>query len=522
MVRGVWWRARARPNRRLGKCPNPLPFPPSPARALTRSRFLPPRQVIYLKNQLEYDASIAAQLVGGGGGGASAFLPATRPSLTPTSPPQSSLLIGMSYICVLFGGYVADAFSGRARAVLGASTMYVVGLTLLTLSAHFNAANGDALYSQDRAFFFAANVLIALAAGGIKPNVSALGADQFDDFDSAGRPLNDKTVFFGWYYFFINVGALLAATVLVWVQTSGRWVLGFAIPTVVFGVALAAYIAGWRGYRKLPPGGPPLVRIAKTVACAARNRRQALPADPLDLYEADLDDCDPDAPTPLTHTPNLTWLDRAAIVPAGVSWPLLGDPPPSGFVPVSQVEETKQMLRLLPVWLTLLIWNLCYAQMASIMVQQAEQMNRGLGTGTFLIPPASVTVFATATVIVLVPAWDRLVRPVLEARSAMPTTLQRIGISNALMALSMAVAALVEVGGTKHADDVLAAGGADPTISVFWMAPQLVLMGVSEFFFVGAIEFFYQQARGGGGRYRAQSRAQGLARHPTTPSHPLL
>lgn len=405
---------------------------------------------------------------------------------------QSSGLIGLSYTAVLLGGYLADALLGRAWTVLGSSLTYVLGLSLLTLSAQFNTHAST--HVQDRAFFFVANVLIALAGGGIKPNVSALGADQFDDFNPDGSPSTAKTVFFGWYYFFINVGALLAATVLVWIQTSGRWVLGFGVPTLVFVVALIAYIAGWRGYRKLPPGGPPLARIFRTIKLAVRNKKCVLPSDPLDLYEAELDDDDPHAPPLLAHTRSMKWLDKAAIVPAGVSWPLLGDPPPTAFVPVSQVEETKQMLRLLPVWASLLPWNLCYAQMASIMVQQAEQMDRRLGNSEFMVPPASMTIFATLTIIILVPAYDKLVRPWLEARHAVPTTLQRVGMSNAVMAASMAVAAVVEAGATAHTAAVLRAGGDNPELPVWTLVPQLVLMGISEFFFVGAIEFFYQQS----------------------------
>lgn len=398
----------------------------------------------------------------------------------------------MAYTAVLLGGYLADARLGRAWTVLGSSATYVVGLSLLTLSAVFNTH--ATAHQQDRAFFFVANVLIALGGGGIKPNVSALGADQFDDFNADGTPSTAKTVFFSWYYFFINIGALLAATVLVWIQTSGRWVLGFGVPTVIFVVALAAYIAGWRGYRKLPPGGPPLARIFRTVKLAIRNRRDALPADPLDLYEAELDDTDPCAPPHLAHTQSMRWLDKAAIVPDGVSWPLLGDPPPTEFVPVSQVEETKQMLRLLPVWCSLLPWNLCYAQMASIMVQQAEQMNRSVAGSSFMVPPASMTIFATLTIIVLVPAYDKLVRPFLERHSAVPTTLQRVGLSNAMMAVAMATAAAVEAIATAHTNAVLEAGGHEPELTVFALVPQFVLMGVSEFFFVGAIEFFYQQS----------------------------
>ena len=240
---------------------------------------------------------------------------------------------------------------------------------------------------------------------------------------------------------------------------------------------------------------------------AIKNRKAELPEDPLDLYEADMDECDLHnngdsfvatndgvglflrkkrkglgsrasgeeeacadgnngdssgeedearllddcgPPPPLAHTESMRWLDRAAVVPPGVSWPLFGDPPPQGFVPVSQIEETKQLFRIMPIWATLLIWNLGYAQLATIMVQQAESMQRKIGSGGFEIPPASVSVFATATILILVPLWDRLVRPVLEKKSWAPTTLQRMGISHVLMAVSFIVASIVEFRRTNN------------------------------------------------------------------------
>jgi peptide/histidine transporter 3/4 len=324
----------------------------------------------------------------------------------------AQLINGTSYLTVLLGGYLADAVLGRNKTVLFAAGLNALGLMLLTVSA--GVAETMSSHTVDIAVFLAAEGCIALAFGGIKPNVSPLGADQFDDFDADGRALNDKERFFGWYYFFINVGALLAATLLVWVQTSISWTLGFALPTAISLIALAAFVAGWRGYRVIPPGDNPLRRITQVIALAVRKRHLAIPDDPLDLYEQDLDSEDVDGaddePPPLMHTDTMRWLDRAAVVPPGASWPLLHEPPPKDFVRVTQVEETKQMARLIPVLLAFLVWNLCYAQLGTIMVQQAESMNRVLG-GRFEMPAASVTIFSTLTILVLVPLWDRLLRP---------------------------------------------------------------------------------------------------------------
>ena len=68
----------------------------------------------------------------------------------------------------------------------------------------------------ESAVCFLALYLIALGTGGIKPCVSSYGADQFDDTDPAEK--EHKSSFFNWFYFSINIGALIASSLLVWIQ----------------------------------------------------------------------------------------------------------------------------------------------------------------------------------------------------------------------------------------------------------------------------------------------------------------
>jgi peptide/histidine transporter 3/4 len=60
--------------------------------------------------------------------------------------------------------------------------------------------------------------LIALGNGGIKPNVSTLGADQFDESDPNER--KHMSNFFNWFYFIISIGSLLSVTVFVYIQVN--------------------------------------------------------------------------------------------------------------------------------------------------------------------------------------------------------------------------------------------------------------------------------------------------------------
>ena len=59
--------------------------------------------------------------------------------------------------------------------------------------------------------------VVALGTGGIKPNVSAFGADQFDDADPAEAAA--KSRYFNAFYFTLNVGALIASLLVVNVQS---------------------------------------------------------------------------------------------------------------------------------------------------------------------------------------------------------------------------------------------------------------------------------------------------------------
>lgn len=83
---------------------------------------------------------------------------------------------------------------------------------------------------------FIALYLIALGTGGIKPCVSSFGADQFDENDEVER--KKKSSFFNWFYFSINVGAMIASSVLVWIQMNVGWGWGFGVPAVAMAIAV--------------------------------------------------------------------------------------------------------------------------------------------------------------------------------------------------------------------------------------------------------------------------------------------
>jgi dipeptide/tripeptide permease len=76
-------------------------------------------------------------------------------------------------------------------------------------------ANATPTFFQLGVLYFSLYI-VAVGTGGIKPNVSAFGADQFDDNSRSER--KEKQSFFNWFYLVINVGSLLACTIIIWIQ----------------------------------------------------------------------------------------------------------------------------------------------------------------------------------------------------------------------------------------------------------------------------------------------------------------
>jgi peptide/histidine transporter 3/4 len=163
-------------------------------------------------------------------------------------------------------------------------------MTLLTLSASVSGLKPKC-YGKDNchatdtqaAVCFLALYLIALGTGGIKPCVSSYGADQFDDTDEFEK--KRKASFFNWFYFSINIGALIASSLLVWIQDNVGWGWGFGIPAVAMAIAVLSFFSGTRLYRNQKPGGSPLTRICQVILASLRKYKAVVPADKSILYE---------------------------------------------------------------------------------------------------------------------------------------------------------------------------------------------------------------------------------------------
>jgi len=171
------------------------------------------------------------------------------------------------------------------------SSIFAQGMCTLTLSASVPALKptecvGSVCPSAtpaQYAVFFLGLYLIALGTGGIKPCVSSFGADQFDDTDPRERV--KKGSFFNWFYFSINIGALISSSFLVWIQDNAGWGLGFGIPALFMAIAIASFFSGTPLYRFQKPGGSPVTRMWQVLVASFRKRNMVVPKGSNLLYE---------------------------------------------------------------------------------------------------------------------------------------------------------------------------------------------------------------------------------------------
>ncbi|CAN6318191.1 unnamed protein product [Urochloa humidicola] len=416
---------------------------------------------------------------------------------------------GAVFLTPLVGAFVADAYLGRYWTFVAGSAVYLMGMLLLTLAVSVPALKppscdvgvaGASTTACPRAsalqlgVYFCGLYTIALGHGGTKPNISTIGADQFDAFHPSERLR--KLSFFNWWMFTVFTGILFSTTVLVYLQDSVSWSWGYAVPTLALAASVAVFLAGTPLYRHKLPQGSPITRMCRVIAAAVLKRRATVPTDLAELHEVEPEYYATKKRFRVEATKSMAFLNRAAVKVAVMEGED-GAPPRWAQCTATEVEETKQMARLVPLLATMFVPCALMAQVGTLFVRLGATLD--CHVGRFHVPPASLGAFVTLTMLICVALYDRVLVPFLRRRTKNPrgiTLLQRIGAGLLLQVVTMAATAAVESQRLRFARRHVATAPGEPLpLSIFVLLPQFVLMGASDaFLVVGQIEFFYDQA----------------------------
>ncbi|ERN10136.1 hypothetical protein AMTR_s00169p00048300 [Amborella trichopoda] len=416
--------------------------------------------------------------------------------------------MGTSFLLPIMGGFISDTFLSRFKTCIIFGFIELIGYALLTVQAHFDfmrpkmcpilgnnsQSNCESAHGGQAAILFSGLYLVALGTGGVKAALPALGADQFDKRDEREAP--DLSSFFNWFLFSLTIGASFGVTFVVWVSVNQGWEWGFGICTVAILLAIFSLYLGRSNYRVyVPVGRSPVLRILQVFVATARNWRLSVPKNSGELYELHDKEAGPQGET-LKRTDQFRFLDRAAIPKDSITHTTH----PWHLCTMTQVEETKILMRMLPIIASTIFMNTCLAQLQTFSIQQGVTMEPHLGK--FKVPASSIPVIPLIFMAILVPIYEKVFVPVARKMTGIPTGishLQRIGVGLVLSIISMSIAGVIE---TKRKSVAIEHNMVDTNnimnplpMSVFWLGFQYAIFGAADMFtLVGLLEFFYSES----------------------------
>ncbi|KVI07903.1 protein NRT1/ PTR FAMILY 2.7-like [Cynara cardunculus var. scolymus] len=408
----------------------------------------------------------------------------------------ANILNGCINLFPIVAAVVADSYLGSFSVIVISSSLSLLGLILLTLSAILDmlkpppCETGSSFCQNPSklqlAILYTSLALASLGAAGTRFTLATMGADQFNN-------QNHQGVFFNWHFFTFYAATLVSVVGIIYVEDNVSWGLGFGLCVTANLLGLVIFVSGKRYFRLLKPRGSPFTGLACVMVVAFRKRKAALSFKKEDYCHEPRDG---GRKTTLRTTPsnNFKFLNRAALLTDGHTdsdGPIMK---PWNLCTLQQVEDLKTLIRISPLWSTGILLNTPIAIQMSLIVLQALAMDRHLGSH-FQIPAGSMIVFVMITTSValalidrfLIPTWQRLT-----GRTPLP--LQRIGLGHTLTISSMVISALVESRRLSMARTHKLNGNSVVPMSTFWLVPQLVAVGVAEaFHFPGQVSLYYQE-----------------------------
>ncbi|KAK6163258.1 hypothetical protein DH2020_000122 [Rehmannia glutinosa] len=381
--------------------------------------------------------------------------------------------------------------------ILGAIIADSFGVVLLVLTAAINqlrpttCEKGSNLCTYPSQLQFAVLylglVLASLGTAGTRFTIATTGANQFDNPKHQG-------IFFNWYIFTMYTANIISATAIVYVEENVSWAWGFSLCAIANVLGLVVFLCGTRFYRFVKQHSSPFKSLTCVIVAAISKRKMTLSLESEDYYHdlhADSINTAAKAPTDF-----LRFLNRAALRTRGETTPDGSRANPWRLCTVEQVEDLKSLIKIFPLWSSGLILSIPIAIQLSFIIFQARTMDSHLGP-RLKTPAASMQIFILTSTCITILILDRLLFPLWEKLAQRPLTpLLRVGIGHFFTILSMAISASVESKRLKLEKSENPQNQVDVVISmsVFWLAPQLAIVGIAEgFHFAGQVALYYKE-----------------------------
>ncbi|XP_027714650.1 solute carrier family 15 member 3 [Vombatus ursinus] len=410
------------------------------------------------------------------------------------------VFLGASYLLSPIGGWLADVYLGRYATIIISLFIYLVASCLLPITAFYDGRKAfcgelpsstiqPACPTKDcqrespspycAPTMYGGLLLLALGISSVKANLTSFGADQVMDL---GRDATRR--FFNWFYWSINLGAVLSLFLVAFIQQNISFLVGYIIPVACVGLALSVFVCAGPIFITKPPTGSQVSSMLKLAIqrccprcchCLVRPSQDELPG-------------------------------RRSL------W---------GTSHHEDVTNFRVLVRVLPVMLTLVPYWMVYFQMQSTYVLQGlhlqiphifqTHLDNGSGSSSsklsqdsssYRFPGAWLLLANVVVVLILVPLKDHVLDPFLQRRKLLPSLLKKMALGMFFGFTSVIVAGVLETKRLQyihHNETVTQHIGQDVYFAapmyIWWQIPQYLLIGISEIFAsIPGLEFAYSEA----------------------------
>ncbi|XP_017978305.1 PREDICTED: protein NRT1/ PTR FAMILY 1.2 [Theobroma cacao] len=397
----------------------------------------------------------------------------------------------------ILGAFFADSFMGRFVTIGLGSISSFLGVAILWLTTvipqatpppcdHLAQSCKSATAGQV-AILVAALFFKSIGAGGIRPCSMPFGVDQLSN-------KNEKILesYFSWYYAAASLGGSLGLTSVIYILQMYGWMVGYGVCAILMFLATVAFYIASPLYVKRKASTSLFTGFAQVLVVAYKNRNLPFPSKDSGYHHGK--DSEITVPSEKLKFLNKACIIRNAEQEIGSDGLALD---PWRVSTVWKVEELKALLKVIPIWSTGIVMAIAGSQ-HSFPVLQASSVNRHV-LGGFEIPAASVTVFVYCTVVVWVVLYERVIIPLaskIKGEQVYISVQLRMGIGLFLSVIALGLTAIVESARRRKAiqEGLLKNPIAVVNMSVIWLLPQHIVMGVAEAFStLGYFEFYHRE-----------------------------